>query len=75
MWAQPRHLATPGDQKFLKWGGERVASYISHPEVLGFFNQQKDLNDNTSQPPHNFHTLKWSKREVTPWMNLFLKIL
>ena len=46
MWAQPRHLATPGlatwrlpggDQKFLKWGGGRVASYISHPEVLGFF--------------------------------------
>jgi len=48
MWAQPRHLTTPGlatwrspggDQKILKWGGERVASYISHPEVIGFFNQ------------------------------------
>ena len=39
MWAQPRHLATPGlatwrlpggDQKFLKWGGERVVSRMLH---------------------------------------------
>ena len=44
MWAQPRHLATPGlatwrspggDQNFLKWGGERVASRMLRNLFVG----------------------------------------